>query len=241
MIELESLTIAHIKIHARKEFPRECCGVIAIENGEEKYFPCFNISKQGEHFILNPKEYANIEEKATVIMIVHSHCGSAPELSEPDRVMCGRTGLPWLIINWPTGIYKIFESKSYIPNLVGRKFCHGILDCYSIIADYYEVNFPNLPKLPDPERRINWWKNGENLYLDNYKKENFIEVSIEKMQKHDVLLMTILSKVPNHGAIYLGENKILHHVDNRLSSIDVYGGYYRKNTTHCLRRQELII
>ena len=55
----------------------------------------------------------------------------------------------------------------------------------------------------------------------------------------DIILMNIESPVPNHAAIYLGENVILHHVTNRLSSRDVYkwGGYYHKMTAKVLRHE----
>jgi cell wall-associated NlpC family hydrolase len=43
------------------------------------------------------------------------------------------------------------------------------------------------------------------------------------------------SKVPNHGAVYLGDGRIGHHQQNRLSSIDIYGGYYQKMTSKILR------
>jgi cell wall-associated NlpC family hydrolase len=47
------------------------------------------------------------------------------------------------------------------------------------------------------------------------------------------------SAVPNHAAIYLGNNTILHHLVDRLSSKDVYGGYWLKATVCVLRHKEL--
>jgi cell wall-associated NlpC family hydrolase len=49
--------------------------------------------------------------------------------------------------------------------------------------------------------------------------------------------MHIVSPVPNHVAIYIGDNKILHHVQGRLSSRDVYGSYYQKVTAKILRHE----
>ena len=81
----------------------------------------------------------------------------------------------------------------------------------------------------DFERRDEWWKIGENLYLDNFEKAGFRKTSLDKLQKGDVILMTINSPVPNHGAVYLGDNMILHHVHGRLSTRDIFGGYWLKN------------
>jgi cell wall-associated NlpC family hydrolase len=47
--------------------------------------------------------------------------------------------------------------------------------------------------------------------------------------------MQVASPVPNHAAVYLGDGLILHHLQGRLSSRDVYGGYWQKVTTHALR------
>jgi cell wall-associated NlpC family hydrolase len=51
----------------------------------------------------------------------------------------------------------------------------------------------------------------------------------------DCFLMQVASPVPNHAAVYLGDGLILHHLQGRLSSRDVYGGYWQKVTTHVLR------
>jgi cell wall-associated NlpC family hydrolase len=50
-------------------------------------------------------------------------------------------------------------------------------------------------------------------------------------------LMQLSSSLPNHAAIYLGDQMILHHSQGRLSSRDVYGGYYWKNTALVLRHE----
>ena len=55
--------------------------------------------------------------------------------------------------------------------------------------------------------------------------------------RSDVILMQIRSQngVPNHAAIYLGDGLILHHLHGRLSSRDIYGGYWQEVTRHILR------
>ena len=49
--------------------------------------------------------------------------------------------------------------------------------------------------------------------------------------------MNLVSPLPNHAAIYLGDQQVLHHVQGRLSSRDVYGGYYGKSTACALRHE----
>ena len=75
------------------------------------------------------------------------------------------------------------------------------------------------------------------MYLDNFKNEGMREIDPDSIQYGDILLMKLDAIVPNHAAIYLGEMIILHHVQGRLSSRDVYGGYYQKVTELCLRHE----
>ena len=85
--------------------------------------------------------------------------------------------------------------------------------------------------------RDRWWEHGYNLYLDNFAKEGFSEIPVADVQPGDLILMNLGSKVPNHAAIYLGDQLVLHHVQQRLSSRDVYGGYYGKSTATALRHE----
>ena len=39
----------------------------------------------------------------------------------------------------------------------------------------------------------------------------------------------------NHVGVYVGEQRLLHHVKGRLSSRDIWGGYYQKNTGRIVR------
>jgi len=112
-----------------------------------------------------------------------------------------------------------------------------VLDCYSLIRDWYRQE--RGIDLPDFTRFDEWWRRGENLYLDNFSGAGFHEVESSDMNPGDVLLMQVASPVPNHAAIYLGDGLILHHLQGRLSSRDVYGGYWQKITTHTLRHQLL--
>jgi len=50
--------------------------------------------------------------------------------------------------------------------------------------------------------------------------------------------MNIRAPISNHCAIYIGDNKILHHLVSRLSCREMYGQHYRQFTTHVLRHEK---
>lgn len=243
-MSLPDSILADILAHAEREYqirdkdgkPRESCGLVVVWKGRERYIPCRNIAEKNEHFVMHPEDYAAAEDSGEIVMVVHSHPNIAPLPSPADLVGCEKSGLPWLIVNWPTGAVHDFSPSGYKAPLVGRQFSHGILDCYSLIQDYYaeEIGIA----LPDFERPDEWWLNGMNLYLEGFAKAGFVRV--DEPQKHDGLLMQVGSQVPNHAAVFLGDGRILHHQMGRLSSKDIYGGWYRKVVTHVLRHRSLL-
>lgn len=225
--------------HAEEQLPRECCGVALIVKGKLKYYPCENISKTDGQFVLNPKDYAEAEDKGEIVGICHSHVYYPPEPSQADKIMCEQTGLPWLIVSYPNKTYKVIEPEGYKLELVGREFCYGVADCYTIIKDYYnEIGI----ELSDYYTEYEWWLRGENHYEENFQKEGFVVVgdSTTQPKKHDLILMMCSSPVCNHAAVYVGDNKIIQHCVNRYSGYDIYGGYWKKSTRYVLRHESLL-
>lgn len=227
---------AKILEHAQAEDPRECCGLIAIVKGRKKYFPCANLADTpDEHFVLKAEDYAAVEDQGEILAIVHSHPISNPQPSQADRVACAKTGLPWFIINPKTGGTSLTMPQQYELPYVGREFVFGVVDCYSLCRDWYSKEFDL--QLTDYQRRDKFWERGENLYVDNFKSEGFRQVPFEDLQYGDMVLMQLGAALPNHAGIYVGDQQILHHVQGRLSSRDVLGGYYVKSTAMVLRHE----
>lgn len=228
-----------ILAHAKEEYPKESCGVIIIFKGRERYYPCKNIFPEPEQaFQIDPLDYAKAEDTGEIIKIVHSHPTMNPAPSGADLVSIETSGLPWIIINPLTGEHTETKPSGYKAPLIGRKFCHGVLDCYSLVQDYYsqELNI----ELPNVERQYQWWKKGDNLYLDGYEKHGFSLVPLKDIKVHDALIFYNSSDVPNHAGVYIGENKILHHLEERLSSRDSFNTYWRKVLWGVLRYKEFL-
>jgi proteasome lid subunit RPN8/RPN11 len=219
--------------HARDESPRESCGLLLIRKGREVYRRCRNIGVGTDQFVIHPEDFAQADVQGHIVGVVHSHPGLPPTPSQADRVACEVSGLPWHIVSFPSGQWSQIEPSGYVAPLVGREWSHGVLDCYALLRDWFKlergVELPNFTRFDD------WWKRGENLYLDNFEKVGFAQVKPEEIQMGDCILMQVASPVPNHAAVYLGDGLILHHLQGRLSSRDVYGGYWQKVTTHVIR------
>ena len=224
------------KKYAQEQTPNEACGLLAIIDGKETFWPCKNLA-EGKHefFMLNPDDWAECEDTGEVLGVIHSHPITNHAPSPADLVACEKSGLPWHIVNPQTEFWGYCEPSGYELPYVGRPFYYGVIDCYTLIRDFYKREF-NI-ELTDYDRKDRWWERGESMYLDHFKDEGFIEVPMEEIEYGSVVLMHLEATVPNHGGIYIDGNMILHHVQDRLSSRDLYGGFYQKNTAKILKHE----
>lgn len=226
--------------HAREEYPSECCGLAVVKRGKLYYFKCRNINPGGQ-FAIDPEDYAKAEDFGAIVGVCHSHVGIPPIASEADIVGIESTKLPWLIVNPDTEAFSVNEPSGFILPLIGRSFQHGVVDCLSLIIDYYKQELGII--LPNVYREDNWWLKGKDLYREHFESFGFIKVGgseFTDINKHDVIVMQVGSPVPNHGGIYIGDGFILQHCQDRLSSRDVYAGYWRRVTNMVLRHKELM-
>lgn len=223
--------------HVIQEYPREACGLIVDKHGTEFYVPCLNLADGQAHFIMDPMDIANAEQLGVLKAVVHSHPNAPPEPSQADLVMMERWGIPWLIVNWPTGEARWHKPSGYLPPLLGREFSHGVLDCFALVRDYYKLELGI--DVPDFDRPDDWWNHGGNLYLENYGKAGFVDIGEAPIQKHDVCLIQFGSPVPNHAGVYLGDGVIMHHVTKRLSRREGYSGYWQRHTQKVVRHRTL--
>ena len=216
--------------HARTCMPEEACGLVYIYKGKTKYKPCKNISiSPKQTFIIDPKEYANIEDKATIVAVFHSHPFEQPYPSAADKTICEKFKIPWYIYSVSLNKWYDFKPSGYKAPLVGREYVFGVHDCWSLIRDYFEtINIT----LRDWDRPINPQDFTDNPYFENcFEKTGFRELKPEEnLQLNDCLLFSLNSTGLNHVGVLLQNQMILHHIEGRLSSRDFYGEWLMKCT-----------
>nr|WP_198201109.1 C40 family peptidase [uncultured Gilliamella sp.] len=211
--------------HAKQCGEAECCGFV-IDN--KIYMPCNNISPTPtETFEISPEDWIKAEEKGEITAVVHSHPYGERILSTADQLFQQKTAVDW----WLVCDNQIHKFR-YMQPLIGREFKHAKTDCYTLFRDVYHLCGI---ELPDFDREDDWWHNGQNLYLDLLPKNGFELVEAENLQEGDVIIICLGSSTPNHAAIYVGNQQILHHCPNRLSKRDLYGGFWL-DYTHSIWR-----
>lgn len=223
--------------HARSSPDREICGLILRVGDEEVYMPCRNVAEGKMEFKIHPEDWAEAEDRGTILEIIHSHPHGAPRPSEADLVECERWGLPWTIIALPSEKMYSFAPSGYRAPLIGRTYAFGVLDCWTLIRDWYAEEWGIT--LPDFEYSESEWKNGPSLHLKYAKTCGFTEISGRELRRGDVILFNLQSREPNHSGVYLGDMLFLHHLTKQPSGTDIFGGYWKLKATHYFRLEEL--
>lgn len=205
--------------------------------------------RQVENTHENPEKFFSVSEADSrkamsegLLAVVHSHPDGHAAPSASDMQSQINTAVPWGVLStdgvassriawWGKGVPK--------PPLVGRKFRHGVSDCYSLIKDYYEIN--KGIELPEFPRDWEWWEKGQNLFLEGFPKAGFVRIDESEARPGDVWLAQIHTETVCHGGILLEDDLILHQIcsrravdDSRLS-VREPRFRYQKYITHWLR------
>ena len=221
--------------HAKEQDPKESVGLLLNIKGKEIYFPCRNLALTAHQcFILDPEDYVKADEAGQITGIVHSHPTTPAVASEADKLSCEKSGLPWYIVNPKTETWGFYEPSGYKAPIIGRPWVWGVTDCWSLVRDWYKEE-KNI-ELRDWQRPITPEEFLANPMFEKCAwRTGFRELRPEeKLEKGDLLFMSIGAVGLNHVAIFLGD-MILHHLADRLSCKEPYNEWLLKCTGKRLR------
>lgn len=252
-MKITAASIAAIYAHAAAENPREACGLLVRVGRTQRYVPAANTAEKPEKdFRISAEAWADAEDLGRVIGVVHSHPGQSALLSGADQVSMEATELPWLIVEVREGqpvSHLLHLPTGYQAPLVGRPFHHGVLDCYTLVRDYYQRELGIT--LPDYQREDGWWEKGQDLYADNFEGAGFYPVDPSDLRQGDLIVMQVRAEKANHAGVFLADGilktepehfpvpgGILHHLYGRDSKRDPFGGYWRDATRHYMRHKD---
>lgn len=237
--------------HAAACYPNEACGYII----DRKYVPCTNVhDNPDKQFKIGYKDVLRCEQLGKIEAVVHSHPDGSSKPTTFDLMQMSMGDVPWVIVAYPEIDIKVHAPKAYKAPLINREYIHGVLDCYSIVRDYYARELDI--QLDNFERQDKWWESASNsdLYIDNFASQGFVQV--HTLARHDVILCRVQpTEYVNHALIYLGHNGgltseetekvigehlVLHHPYMRRSRREIYGNVWQSRTAIILRHKSLM-
>jgi proteasome lid subunit RPN8/RPN11 len=221
--------------HAKKEDPKESCGLLLNIRGKEEYFPCRNLSMTAHQcFIIDPEDFVRADNTGDITAIIHSHPVTPAVASEADKISCEESNLPWHIVNPKTEQWGYCEPCGYKPDLIGQPWVWGVSDCWSLVRRYYKeklnIELRDWERPTTPEAFIN-----DPMFERCAEATGFRELkNDENLKNGDLLFMSILANGLNHVAIFL-DGDVLHHLTDRLSCKEPYNQWLQKCTGKRLR------
>jgi len=205
-----------IKEHFEAEYPKEGCGVLAVQKGKPKWFPCTNVAEVDEEFILDSTEYLKIHRTSDIVGIVHSHPDGTSEASESDISYCNSLGIPYYIFSYPEMDLNVVQPKKDLTDLYGREYKFGVRDCFEAARDCLIEQGIVIP--PRALFEDNWFKKGLDYFRPELIKDwGCSEVPLKDLQKNDVITFKVRSDITNHCGVFLGNDTFYHHAEQRLS------------------------
>ncbi len=243
-------TIDEMQAHAMEAFPNIAVGIVS---GWIYYklaiIPAPEIDKEDNWQISYKNELYNHKLNNGVLrFVVFSRPRMVAYPNEREMVAQLASDAPWIYLR-TDGVDcedpVIWGKGSPLWAYIGRPFRHGVMDCYSLIRDYYKLEYKLF--LDEYPRDWFWWDSKsdylsamrppvKDLYGENFSKQGFTPIAnTTDLKQGDSVLMKLNSDSINHAAIYIGDGKILHHVSSmmpidykRVSKIDNYSLWARR-------------
>lgn len=245
VIKLSQDILEVIKKSSIDSYPLEACGFILSKGNKSFAIAVENESPEPRtQFLINPDSYIKAMQQGNIIGVWHSHVDEPPTPSVADIAGCESSNLTWLIIainkteadDFEFSHIETIEPSGKKVELTGRPYVFGVFDCYSLVADYLAEKHQIYIKKDYP-RIEDFWKKGMPLFSKHWQDENFC-ITNDDLKDGDILMFqTDSSGEVNHVGVYVGDGMFLHHAIGRLSSIDIYGGYWKNHTVLHLRHK----
>ena len=243
-----------MEARAREAFPGEAFGAVFGSPDRPVWHSVDDVADNSRaDFRVEEAVLRRLEEShGPLLAVVHTRSSTAAEHKDVDPLLFIPSAAEMraqMSLAVPFGVVVCVRSRCIdrfwfgdqsprLP-LPGRPFRHGVTDCYSLIRDFYRLEWGVL--LPDHPRDWNWWTQGLDLYQAGFEEAGFRSIDPAHAGDADAVLFRMRSRVPNHAAVLLGEGRMLHHPAS-IHPYDVlrvshYGWLerWKRHVTHWLR------
>lgn len=219
-----------IQEYAAKKPTEETCGFV-LQGGA--VIEVENVSKTPEtHFEIGPSDYLHADI-AGIEGVWHTHL-ELDGFSPLDQQVLAGDSLPWAVYCLKSGKFHQCNPNAPAP-LLGRPFCFGVYDCYSLVTDKLAELGVQLPQWP--RGLYGEWNQPLFKPFDDEALNVGSPVLDELYQEGDILLMN-LGDHPGHTdhvGVFVDHQRFLHHPAEKESRVDRFGSWWKRKTRLVLR------
>lgn len=213
--------------HARAMPGEEVCGFIYQAEDGVHAFPCRNVAPEARHecFEIDPADYVTVHGMGRVCGLYHGGMTHTNEgFSEEDLAVAGEMVLPSYLYCGPSDKWARYIPPTYHVDPIGRMWAWGEADCYSTVELHYRQK--RAVYMGDYDRDESFERATEPIIMRHVTEEGFVAVDpAAPIVNDDVLLFrTPGCAYPQHLAVVVGPNQMLHHPRNQLSRVDPVDG-----------------
>jgi cell wall-associated NlpC family hydrolase len=116
----------------------------------------------------------------------------------------------------------------------------GNQDCFKLAIDFFWDNFQI--RIPNYARPSDWSSDKLDLMRilpDHCGFETITDWRLKDLRPADVLCIAVGESNPNHFAVYVGDDKIVHHRYGRFSNEETLRDFWRRQTAFILRHSQV--
>lgn len=250
---------AAIKAHCLAVPDQEACGLVYnnIATNELGVIIGENVSPEPQKaFVINQATVDQLTAEKKLVAYFHSHL-TGNQISVIDRYVSETIYKNCIIYFIETDSFYEYEPTGYEVPLVGRPYLLGVLDCYTLVKDYFrrmlnieltDIVHPvryasDIKKFVEQVQQLNPDEAAQapDFLFSHLQANSFVEVDRNSLRKHDILLMQPhLSIWPSHLAVYLGNNQFLHQKYKKKSTVESLSDFFQRKTIKVMRHSKLI-
>ena len=209
---------------------QEACGFVLQDGAVVEVVNVAHNTTQ--KFEISPSDYL-CAEVAGIKGVWHSHL-DLDAFSPLDQQVMAADTLPWAVYCLRTDKFHQCEPGVLAP-LLGRPFCFGVYDCYSLVSDKLGELGVQLPEWP--RQRYGEWNAPGFTPFDDEAANVGRAVRDGIYQEGDILLMNLGDHQghTDHVGVFVNDREFLHHPAERQSRVDRFGSWWERKTRLVLR------